>query len=251
MRLARVIELRGQFDAAGLTFWSSGGRLKKLLGRRDVEVVLDQRWGSGVCPLSADTWACWLNREGVPEDEWEPLAPPAGACAIVANYEWRRDGEPCLDSIVQFLESEEVRRTACSGGDVTLVFHVVGDHMDLRPMPSAGRFLDSLAAYLYPRRQRRAFHDDDDDDVDLAPTLTLVGLEAMVDADVFALSLDVIEPPPRRSMPTAMWCLLRSLEEHTGAWCPDRLLHLTLDEWMESAGRHAALLVDTAPFDST
>lgn len=246
LRLARVVVLHGVFDAASLSFWSPGGRIKKLLARRDVELVLDQRWAGGIAPLSGDTWVCWLNREPGPRAAFDLLAPPSGACALVANFQWRREAELSFEPISAFLGLDDVRRIASSGGDVTLVFHVRGEREHLRPMPSADCLLDALAAYLGPSRRHRDYGDEDDGGE--LPTLTLVGLDAMEDADVFAMSLDVLEPSPRKNVPVAMWCLLRSLEEYAGVWYADSLFHLTVDEWAASTGRHAALMIDTAPF---
>ncbi|BEI89533.1 uncharacterized protein CcaverHIS019_0208950 [Cutaneotrichosporon cavernicola] len=235
LRLASVVELRGDFDPAALSFWSPGGRVKKLLARRDVALVLDQRWGSGISPLSGDTWVCWLNPENAPRGAFD-LAPPSGACAVVANFEWRRGAELSFDPIAAFLGSDEITAIASAGGEVTLVFHVRGEREDLRPMQSAKSLIEALAAFLVPKRYEEE------------PTLTLVGLEGMDDADAFAMAFEVLEPPPRRSVPTAWWCLARSLQEHAGIWCPDRLTHLTIDQWITSAGRHASLMVDPAPF---
>jgi hypothetical protein len=235
LRLARVVELRGDFDPAALSFWSPGGRVKKLLARRDVELVLDQRWGSGTSPLSGDTWVCWLNPENAPRGAFD-LAPPSGACAVVANFEWRRGSELSFEPVAAFLRSDEIAAIAAAGGEVTLVFHVRGEREDMRPMDCAKHLLDALAAFLAPRRGEEE------------ATLTLVGLEGMDDADVFAMALDVLEPAPRRALPIAWWCLIRSLQEHAGIWCPDRLTHLSIDEWVSSAGRHASLMVDPAPF---
>ncbi|GMK55062.1 hypothetical protein CspeluHIS016_0201180 [Cutaneotrichosporon spelunceum] len=235
LRLARVVELRGDFDTTALSFWSPGGRVKKLLARLDVELVLDQRWGSGTSPLSGDTWVCWLNPEDAPRGAFD-LAPPSGACATVANFEWRCGAELSFDPIATFLCSDEITAIASAGGEVTLVFHVRGEPEDLRPMETAKSLLDALAAFLLPSRGEEE------------PTLILVGLEAMDDTDVFAMALEILEPPPRRSVPTPWWCLVRSLQEHAGIWCPDRLMHLTTDEWVASAGRHASLMADPAPF---
>ncbi|CAK9784089.1 hypothetical protein CC85DRAFT_58111 [Cutaneotrichosporon oleaginosum] len=235
LRLARVVELRGDFDPSALSFWSPGGRVKSLLGRQDVELVLDQRWGSGPSPVSGDTWVCWLNPENAPRGAFD-LAPPSGACAVVANFEWRRDTELSFYPVAEFLRSDEIRAIAAAGGEITLVFHVRGEREDLRPMECAKHLLDALVEFLTPTPDEEE------------PRLTLVGLESTDDADVFAMALEVLEPPPRRGLPTAWWCLVRSLQEHSGVWCPDRLTQLSIDEWVASAGPHAALMVDPAPF---
>lgn len=243
--LPRVIELRGVFDAASTSFWSPGGRVKKILGSRDVELVLDKRWSAGVSPLSSDTWVCWLNRENAPRANFDRLLPPPGACVIVANFEWRRERDLTFEPIAWFLSMDEVRRIATAGGDITIVFHVRGEPEALRVMPSAECLMNALAAFL--ARPKRRF-DDDGDDGDEQPTLTLVGLENMHDADVLAMSLDVLEPCQCKNVPMAMWCILRSLQVHSGAWHADRLFHLTMDEWAASMGRHASLMIETTPF---